>query len=150
MDLLLIDDDKEVGELLTTYLKKNGFNVTYCSNSKRALEWIEKKQFDIVVTDIRMPDIDGIDILKRVKKDSFETEVIVITGYGTTRNAISALKEGASDFILKPADLEDILFSVQKVAKFSKLRRENILFKEQIEHKKRELSSGRAFRSGKC
>ena len=132
--ILIIDDDKEVGDVLSSFLKQNGFEVTCSDNSQDALGLIQGNRFDIVITDIRMPDVDGIDILKQVKKTSFETEVIIITGYGTIQNAISALKEGASDFLLKPVDMENIFISIQKIQKLRTLRKENIRFRERIEY----------------
>jgi len=133
-EILVIDDDPEVASVVSSVLEQEGFSVTCSHGAVNALDLIGENRFDIVITDIRMPEVDGIGILKKVKDISFETEVIIITGYGTLQNAIEALKEGASDFLLKPVDMEDIILSVQKVKKVSELRRENARYRERIEY----------------
>jgi len=138
MKILLIDDDPKVGRVITDFLTTKGFSVTYCSSPRKALELLEREWYVIVITDIRMPEITGIDIINEVKKTSMETEVIIITGYGDYQTAIAALRGGAADFLSKPVDLNELLFAVQKTLKIHELREGNIRYKQHIERERME------------
>jgi DNA-binding NtrC family response regulator len=130
MNILLVDDDRSLGEMIAKFLRKQGYEVVFCSSSDRALEQVRDGSFDIMITDIRLPGINGIRLVREVKSIAFETQVIIITGFGNSENAIAALRAGASDFLVKPIDLNDLLFAIQKVQKYISLLRENILQQE--------------------
>ncbi len=100
--LLLIDDEPDILRVLSMSLKADGYQVVSAPNGAEGIAIFEKEKPDIVITDIKMPGMDGIEVLKRVKALNADTEVIIITGHGDIENAIEALKHGASDFINKP------------------------------------------------
>ena len=100
--LLLIDDEPDILRVLTMSLKADGYDVVSATNGSDGIAVFEKEKPDIVITDIKMPGMDGIEVLKKVKALDADTEVIIITGHGDIENAIEALKHGASDFINKP------------------------------------------------
>ncbi|MBT6339550.1 MAG: response regulator [Desulfobacula sp.] len=106
--VLLVDDEEGIRKVLKIYLQDVGYKVVTADNGKKAVEIIDAESFDIVLTDIRMPGMDGISLLKHIKKNSPDTEVIMITGHGDFKLAIESLKLDAVDFISKPID-NDIL-----------------------------------------
>ena len=108
IQILILDDEPIVGKRLGPALAKMGGEVEVFENPHQALARIQEKTFDIVVTDIRMEDIDGIDILEKVKAKSEHTKVIMITGYATVEVAREALGKGAFDFIAKPFKPNDL------------------------------------------
>jgi DNA-binding NtrC family response regulator len=108
IQILILDDEPIVGKRLGPALAKMGGEVEVFENPHQALARIQEKTFDIVVTDIRMEDIDGIDILEQVKAKSDHTKVIMITGYATVEVAREALGKGAFDFIAKPFKPNDL------------------------------------------
>ncbi len=102
IEVLLLDDEPIVGKRLKPALTKIGCNVEVFENPREALERIDQKNFDIVVTDIRMDEIDGIEILEHVRQKAPRTKVIMITGYAMMSLARKAMEKGAFDFIAKP------------------------------------------------
>jgi DNA-binding NtrC family response regulator len=116
LQVLLIDDEPIVGKRLVPALAKNGYDVEFCASGREALERIESKTFDIVVTDVRMEDVDGLQILERVRKHSEHTRVIIITGYATIEVAHEAMAKGASDFIAKPFKPNELREVIAKAA----------------------------------
>jgi DNA-binding NtrC family response regulator len=124
--ILILDDEPIVGKRLGSALTKMGGEVEVYEDPHKVLERIQEKTFDIVVTDIRMEDIDGIEILERVKSRSDHTKVIMITGYATVEVAREALGKGAFDFIakpFKPNDLREIIFRAAEALGFKGLSR---------------------------
>jgi DNA-binding NtrC family response regulator len=113
-DILIIDDEPIVGKRLKPALEKEGHEVEIFINPYLALERVNQKKFDIVVTDIRMDDIDGIQILENVRAISSRTKVVMITGYATIELARESLAKGAFDFIAKPFKLGEIRKVIQK------------------------------------
>ena len=100
--LLLIDDEPDILRVLSISLKADGYDVVSAQNGPEGIAAFEKEKPDIVITDIKMPGMDGIEVLKKIKDLNADTEVIIITGHGDIENAIEALKHGASDYINKP------------------------------------------------
>jgi len=116
MDILILDDETIVGERLKASLEKDGHNLQIFTSSVEALKSLKEKIFDIVITDIRMDDISGIEILEHVKKKSERTKVIMITGYATLDVARESLTKGAFDFIAKPFKIKEIRKAIEKAA----------------------------------
>ncbi len=131
--ILIVDDEQSMRELLSIMLRKEGFDVVTADNGESAIKAVQADIYDLVITDIRMPNIDGIDLLRAVKEISPETVVIVITAYATTETAVDALKLGAYDYITKPFKNEEIKLVVQKALEKRLLRKENILLRREIE-----------------
>ena len=112
--ILVVDDEEVVCRGCHRILAKAGHDVSLTQNPRNALELIKKESYDIVITDLVMPEVGGMDILKAVKKDSPGTEVVIITGYGTIRNAVEAMGLGARDYISKPFTPKELRASVEK------------------------------------
>jgi DNA-binding response OmpR family regulator len=100
--ILVMEDDLSVAKGLEMVLSEEGFDVNLAGTGKLALEAFKQKRFDLLVADLRLPDIDGMEVIKQIKAEKPETEVIVITGYGTTAKAVEAMKLGVHDFLPKP------------------------------------------------
>jgi len=113
--VLVVDDDPSMRMALSESLLSCGYQVEAAVDGADALSKFDKGRFDVVITDMRMPKVGGIEVLRGVKKISPETHVIVITAYGTVNTAVQAMKEGASDFIMKPFSLDDLESVVKNV-----------------------------------
>lgn len=120
-------------DFLAIMLKKEGYQVHLADNGKTALNAINKNVFDVVICDIRLPDIGGIEILKHCKKVSPETDFILITAYASTETAVDAVKMGASDYIFKPFDIDQIKIKINQCISKKKLERENVYLKRSVE-----------------
>jgi len=116
LSILILDDEPLVGDRLKPALEKNGYEVETFTDPREALKRLEARTFDIVLTDIRMENIDGIQILDSVVKMSPRTRVLMITGYATMQLARKAMAKGAFDFIAKPFKTADIQEMVDKAA----------------------------------
>ena len=114
LKILILDDEPIVGQRLKATLEKEGHNVETFVNPLEAVSRLEGKTFDIVVTDIRMDDMDGIEILELVLQKSARTKVIMITGYATLEVARESLTKGAFDFIAKPFKLKEMRQAIAK------------------------------------
>jgi len=106
--ILVMEDDLSVAKGLEMVLTEEGYDVYLAGTGGLALEAFKQKRYDLLVADLRLPDIDGMEVIKKVKEEKPETEVIVITGYGTTATAVEAMKLGAHDFLPKPFTEEQI------------------------------------------
>lgn len=131
--ILVVDDERGMLEFLTIMLQREGHDVASAGGGKEALEYVAQKTYDIVITDIRMPHITGIDVLKTVKEWSPETVVIMVTAYASTDTAVEAMKQGAYDYITKPFKIEEIKLIVRNALEKRKLREENLLLKSKIQ-----------------
>ena len=107
-NILLVDDEKDFVEVLAMRLEEAGEKVTPAYDGQMCLDILEKKQIDVVVLDIKMPGMDGIQTLKTIKIMYPLVEVILLTGHGTTETAIQGMKMGAFDYLQKPADFSDL------------------------------------------
>lgn len=110
--ILIIDDDLDISQLLKSFLEKNQFKAEYVSSGEKAVEHIKNKKIDLILCDYRLPDIEGIDLLKKIKSINSQIEVIIITGYSDVRIAVKALKLGAFDYITKPIYPDEILLTI--------------------------------------
>lgn len=117
LQIMLVDDEPIVGKRLKPALAKYGLEVEVFEDAGLALKRLNEKEFDIVVTDVRMEDVDGIQVLETVLARSERTKVIIITGYATVEVAREALVKGAFDFIAKPFKPGDLRVAIDKAAK---------------------------------
>ncbi|WP_306353095.1 sigma-54-dependent transcriptional regulator [Flavobacterium sp. '19STA2R22 D10 B1'] len=115
--ILVIDDDTSFCLMLQTFLQKKGFDVTNAFTARDAAELVKNQVFDVVLTDIRLPDSDGLELLKTVKKSSFETQVILMTGYTDIKTAVNSMKLGAFDYVSKPINPDEILHTINLALK---------------------------------
>jgi len=119
-NILVIDDEKKMVYLVEKALTESGHTVTALSDPRVALEALAEKSFDIVVTDLSMPDIGGLEVLERAKNKG-DVEVVMMTAYGTVEGAVDAMKKGAADYILKPFAMEELVGLCQRLAEKQKL-----------------------------
>ncbi|MEK6560375.1 MAG: sigma-54 dependent transcriptional regulator [Nitrospirota bacterium] len=131
--ILVVDDERGMREFLAIMLQKESHEVTSAANGREALEQIGQKTFDIVITDLRMPQIDGIDVLKTVKENAPETVVIMITAYASPETAVEAMKQGAYDYLTKPFKIEEVKLIVRNALEKRRLREENLILKRKIQ-----------------
>lgn len=115
--VLIVDDEKDFVEMFSLRLKGQGEKVSTAFSGKEALEVLEKESIDVVILDIRMPGMDGIDTLKQIKALFPMVEVILLTGHGSAETAVEGMKLGAFDYLMKPADFEDIKVKLEKARK---------------------------------
>ena len=117
--LLIVDDERSLREVLQVVFKKEGYSVTLAVGYQDALSHLKSNVFDLVISDIKMKDGSGIDLLRDVKSASGETLVVMMTAYATTENAIQALKIGAADYILKDNEnfIDEMKIAVSKSAR---------------------------------
>ncbi|MCF7973054.1 MAG: sigma-54 dependent transcriptional regulator [Phycisphaerae bacterium] len=130
--ILIVEDEQDMLLGLQRILSKQGYCVDIADSGAAALEKVRQSDFDIVITDLKMPGMDGIDLLRKVKAEHADTLVIVMTGYGTVENAVEAMKLGACDFIAKPFDADHIRMVVRRVLKQVSLTHENRFLKQQL------------------
>jgi len=117
LKLLVVDDEPIVGKRLKSALEKCGYDVEVFETGQSAIQRLAEQEFDIVVSDVRMEDADGLEVLAAVKKSSSRTKTILITGYATVEVAREALAKGAFDFLAKPFQPKDLRSLIEKAAK---------------------------------
>lgn len=115
-EVLIVDDEKNLLDLLSRVLKDEGYEIYKASNGKEALDIIQVRPIDIVLTDLKMPEMDGMTLIDTIKKLDSTIEVIVMTAFATVETAIEALKHGARDYIRKPFDLDEVVDAVKKTS----------------------------------
>ncbi len=104
--ILIVEDEPELGEVLAQNLSREGYAVHLAETAEKALSLFHEKPFDLVISDIRLPDMDGLDLLERLRLPSLAPPVILMTGFGTVQNAVEAMRKGAADYLLKPFPME--------------------------------------------
>jgi DNA-binding NtrC family response regulator len=134
-EILFVDDDRHILSLVEEYLSLQGYTVTVVDNGLDAFELLKEKGFDIVFTDLKMPDFGGLDLLAAIKEGHPETEVILVTGHGTIESAIKALKLGSYDYLQKPIKLERLRVLIDRIMEKKKLQKENILLKRRLKER---------------
>lgn len=130
--VLVVDDDSLVNEFLTETLTRANYECTSVHSGEEALVELKKQTFDIVLTDLKMKELDGIQLLGHVKRLAPDTVVLLMTAYGTVETAVKAIKMGAFDFLLKPVGPDTLEHNLSKVTETLKLRRENELLKKDL------------------
>ena len=112
--ILVVDDDYSSRLFLQKILEKENYPISQCSDGLEALEILEKQQFDLVITDLKMESVDGLELLEKIKHTDPEIAVIILTGHASTKTAIEALRLGASDYLIKPINIEELRIRVKK------------------------------------
>lgn len=130
--ILIVEDEEAQRSLLGGLLRKEGYTVGEASDGAGALALFQKEIFEIVLLDYRLPDTDGLSLLKQIKEINPGTEVVMITAFGSIENAVGALKAGASEYLTKPIDLDDLLFKLRKIEEKTYLVRENMVLRETL------------------
>ena len=136
MKILVVDDEAPIRDMIRKGLSQvGGYSVEVAQNGVEAIEKIEKDVFDLVLTDLKMPEMDGLELLKTVKGTRPEVLVVLMTAYGTIETAVEAMRMGANDYITKPIDLNELLLHISKVQKEGFLLRENRLLRMEVRKK---------------
>ena len=123
--LLIVDDEPIIRESLSEFLAQEGFTVMVSGSAEDALVLAQKTRFDLVLCDVQLPGIDGIEMLDRLLKISPETFVILITAYGTVESAVAAFQRGAHDYLMKPILLDEVLSKIRRLLAHRALHLEN-------------------------
>jgi len=131
--ILVIDDERSMRDFLAIMLKKEGYQVNVAEDGKSAYQAINKNVYDVVISDIRLPDTNGIEILKHCKKVSPDTDFILITAYASTETAVEAVKIGAADYVYKPFDIDELRIIINRCISKKKLEREHVYLKKSVE-----------------
>jgi two-component system NtrC family response regulator len=131
--VLIAEDEKNQRDLLEGFLKKEGFEVNAASNGREALSRLKEGIFDIALLDYKMPNLDGLQTLRELRKLHPDLPVVIMTAYGTIETAVACMKEGALDYLTKPIDLEELLLKFQKVLERSTLIQENRMLRERLQ-----------------
>ena len=131
--ILVVDDDPYVLESVSVLLKEYGYTISTCSNAPEALDTFSKKKFDVVLTDIKMPAMSGIEFLGKIRESNKDIPVIMMTAYTEIDAAVAAIKNGAFDFIIKPYKPEYLLHSIEKAIKYSGLLQIEKNYKKMLE-----------------
>ncbi|MGE5417742.1 MAG: sigma-54-dependent transcriptional regulator [Acidobacteriota bacterium] len=135
MKILLVDDDSQSRRWLSSFLKESGYNVQESENGNDAWEALKKQEFDLLLTDFRMPGFNGLELLKIFKSEypNSDMDVIVMTAYAEVSNAIDSMRAGAYDYLTKPLRLEELLLVLERLEERRTLRQQNRVFTTQIE-----------------
>ncbi|MFN0119603.1 MAG: sigma-54-dependent transcriptional regulator [Blastocatellia bacterium] len=136
--LMVADDERSLRELLELVFKREGHQITSVANGREALAALAQGSFDLIITDVKMPDVTGIELLRAVREQSPETMVIMMTAFATINSAREAFKLGADDFIQKPFDVDEFRLIVRKALEKRELRQENALLKREL-HRRGQL-----------
>jgi two-component system response regulator PilR (NtrC family) len=131
--ILVVDDEDIIRESLSFILRKEKYEVEEAANGKIAFEMLKESSYDLVITDLEMPVMKGIELLDEIRKINLQTNTIVITAYGSMETAIAALRSGASDYILKPVEFDELLIKVKKLFEVRDLHLENRILRRELQ-----------------
>ncbi|MCL4478022.1 MAG: sigma-54 dependent transcriptional regulator [Deltaproteobacteria bacterium] len=130
--IMIVDDEESVRDSLSIWLEEDGYEVLAVESGKRALEEITKKGWSLLLVDLKMPEMDGLQFLAEVKKILPEIPIIIMTAYATVETAVKAIKDGAYDYLMKPFEPEEISMTIKKIMKQQELEQENIYLKKEL------------------
>ncbi|MFH1373807.1 MAG: sigma-54 dependent transcriptional regulator [bacterium] len=130
--ILVVEDKDSMRNMLTETLTEEGYRVDCAPDGRHALELVRNKSYDLVLTDLKMPDVDGLQVLSGVKDTDDDTSVIVMTAFGTIEDAVAAMKHGAYDFITKPFDTDHLCVLINRALENRRLIAENTLLREEL------------------
>ena len=136
-NILVIDDEEVMRDSCKQVLSRQGHSVKLAEDGYQGLELLKKKSFDLVILDLKMPGIDGMEVLEKIKESSPETVVVVITGYATVESAVEAMKRGAYDFLPKPFTPEEFRLIIERALEKKRLILENIYLRQELEVKRK-------------
>ena len=130
--ILIVEDEKVLRESLAGLLEEEGYDVVQAANGKEAYDLVVDRPVDLVLSDVRMPEMDGLTLLGHLKQLAPETPVIMITAYGTVDSAVEAMKAGGWDYLLKPVQFDDLLLKIQRALQFGEMSRDRQVMTEQL------------------
>ena len=127
--ILIVDDERSMREFVSILLRKQGYTVELATSGEEAVEALDQQDFDLVLTDLKMPGISGLEVLEHAKRRDPSTQVILMTAYATSDTAVQAMKRGARDYVTKPFKVDELLVQVEKALEVRHLERENFYLK---------------------
>lgn len=130
--ILVVDDEPDYCNVMKVILEANGHMVTVSTSGRQALDVLEQKSFDLVITDLMMPEIDGRQLMAEIKEKFPSTEVVILTAYGSIENAVDAMREGAYSYVTKGGDPGELLREITKLRRMLDLKQENQMLKEKV------------------
>ena len=130
--ILVVDDEKSMCQFLSIMLRKEGYDITTVSTGKKAIEEVNGSRFDVVLTDIKMAGMDGIEVLREIKRIDPTMPVVIMTAYASQKTAIEAVNQGAFHYLIKHAKNEEIKMVVRNALDMRKVRTENVMLKKQL------------------
>jgi response regulator RpfG family c-di-GMP phosphodiesterase len=130
--VLVVDDERVIREILSDFLSMEGYVVRAVEDGQQALEELEQRSYNLVITDLKMPRLGGLELLEEINRRSLNVLTVIMTGFGTVETAIEAMKKGAYDYILKPFKVEEVIHIVQRGLEKQRLQLENIQLKEAL------------------
>jgi two-component system NtrC family response regulator len=135
LEILVVEDEAFQREMLREFLSTEGHRVETAEGGKDALDLIENRYFDLILLDLRMPDMDGLETLREIKKDNPEMDTLIVTAFGTIETAVEAMKAGARDYITKPIDIEELSLLIRRIADHRTLVKENEILRQALKSK---------------
>jgi response regulator RpfG family c-di-GMP phosphodiesterase len=130
--ILVVDDEKVIREILADFLSMEGYVVHAVEDGALALEELKKRSYNLVISDLKMPNMGGLDLIQKIAEESIPVLTVIMTGFGTVETAIEAMKKGAYDYILKPFKVEEVIHIVQRGLDRQRLQHENIRLKDAL------------------
>src|SRR5438105_7349741 len=130
--LLVVDDERSMRELLSIVLRREGYDVTLAENGRTAIDALERGRYDLLISDIKMPDMSGVDVLRAAKRIDQDILGIMITAFASTESAVEAMRLGACDYLSKPFDIDLLKMKVREKIENRQLRQENVLLKRTL------------------
>ena len=122
ISILIVDDEDSVRDSLYNWFIEDGYRVECAEDARKALSLLESNEFDIILADIKMPGMDGLEMLKRIKSLHKDSVVIMMTAFATVDTAVQALKDGAFDYVTKPFDPDDLTHLIRNASRLSRVR----------------------------
>src|SRR5204863_5346539 len=130
--ILVVDDEKVIREILADFLSMEGYVVHAVEDGVEAMKELKKRSYNLVISDLKMPNMGGLELIAQVTEESIPVITVIMTGFGTVETAIEAMKKGAYDYILKPFKVEEVVHIVQRGLDRQRLQQENIRLKEAL------------------
>ena len=125
MKILVVDDDKSLNNGICSFLKSNSIETQSAFNGKEGMKFLLENEYDLVLSDLQMPEMDGLQLLANMTKNNLNIPIIIMTAYASIENAVEAMRNGAEDYLTKPINLKELLIKIEKVVKSQKLFKEN-------------------------
>ena len=129
---MIVDDERAIRNSLSEILSDEGYNVEVAEDGPTAIEMAEKERYDVIFCDIKMPNMEGTEVLEKLRKDGIDSAIIMISGHGDIETAVECIKKGAFDFIQKPLDLNRILITIKNATERTQIITENTNLKKKV------------------
>lgn len=129
--IMIVDDEKNIRVMLKRVLSDKQFEIDEAANGREALQKIKQGKYSIILLDLRMPEIDGLEVIKMLKEQDIDTPIVMMSAYGTVPEAVEAMKLGALDYLVKPFDLDELKITLERIIRHNEMKNENLYFREE-------------------